>query len=248
MNKFSNDTTAKGRLLMFLEKEGIGQSKFEETCGIARGYVSKVKGSLGSKNIAKISEAYPMLDVRWLTTGEGQMYVNNDKQGFSNINASYSVVGNNSSINNVSPNQYGDSPMEERKWAPVVPRALANMPDFDIIGHIKKQMTGGNVERLYSGTLDIDVWHYIETRSLEPKFEKGDCLGLKSFERGHEFIREGDIHVVDTKSKGLVTTFLFSDGNGGFYGMATFPKEHKDVIIPKEDVIRVYRKVIMFRY
>ena len=136
----------------------------------------------------------------------------------------------------------------ERKWAPVVPHAMASMPDFDIIGHIKKQMTGGNIERLYSGTLDIDMWHYIETRKLEPKFEKGDCLGLKSFEAGHEFIREGDIHVVDTKSKGLVTTLLFSDGNGGYYGMATYPKEHKDVVIPKEDVIRIYRKVIMFRY
>lgn len=248
MNKFSKNTTAKERLLMFLENEGIGQSKFEEMCGIARGNISKIKDSIRSTTIAKISRTFPNLDVRWLTTGEGQMYLCNDNQGFSNINANYSVVGNNSSINNITPNQYGDSPDIERKWAPVVPRAMASMPDFDIIGHIKKQMPGGNVERLYSGTLDIDIWHYIETRNLEPKFEKGDCLGLKSFEVGDEFIREGDIHVVDTKSKGLVTTLLFSDGNGGYYGMATFPKEHKDVVIPKEDVIRIYRKVIMFRY
>ena len=208
----------------------------------------------------RLCDAYKgVFNIEWLVNGTGEMLQgganivnngNNSIVGYSNSGCSV-VVGSgkeSASETTILPNQYGDSPDIERKWAPVVPRAMASMPDFDIIDHIKKQMTGGNVERLYSGTLDIDIWHYIETRNLEPKFEKGDCLGLKSFEVGHEFIREGDIHVVDTKSKGLVTTLLFSDGNGGYYGMATFPKEHKDVVIPKEDVIRIYRKVIMFRY
>ena len=69
-------------------------------------------------------------------------------------------------------------------------------------------------------------------------YEQFGLEGLKAFKRTCDY----------AKSKGLVTTLLFSDGNGGYYGMATFPKEHKDVVIPKEDVIRIYRKVIMFRY
>lgn len=210
--------------------------------------------------LKKLYDAYKgMFNIEWLVNGKGEMLQgsanienigNNSIVGYSNSGCSVFVGSSkeNASEGFIPHNRFGDSPQEEKKWAPVVPRALASMPDFDIIGHIKKQMTGGNVERLYSGTLDIDIWHYIETRNLEPKFEKGDCLGLKSFEAGHEFIREGDIHVVDTKSKGLVTTLLFSDGNGGYYGMASYPQEHKDVIIPKEDVIRIYRKVIMFRY
>ena len=235
----------------YLKDKGFTQKSIADALGVSEQYVNALingRSKFGKKQAEVWANKFG-LSASWLLTGEGEMVrnVTNITHNVVNGSANY-IVGDNNNVSMLRPNKYGDSPSEERKWAPVVPRAMASMPDFDIIGHIKKQMTGGNVERLYSGTLDIDIWHYIETRNLEPKFEKGDCLGLKSFEVGHEFIREGDIHVVDTKSKGLVTTLLFSDGNGGYYGMATFPKEHKDVVIPKEDVIRIYRKVIMFRY
>ena len=241
--------TVKTRILAFINYKGMKMKAFEDRCNLSSGYITSMRKGFGSEKLNNVLTAFPELNREWLLYGEGDM-LNPPATSHTvvNGNGNNTIVGDYNNVSMPRPNKYGDSPDVERKWAPVVPRAMASMPDFDIIGYIKKQMTGGNVERLYSGTLDIDIWHYIETRNLEPKFEKGDCLGLKSFEVGHEFIREGDIHVVDTKSKGLVTTLLFSDGNGGYYGMATFPKEHKDVVIPKEDVIRIYRKVIMFRY
>lgn len=65
--------TAKDRLLIFLDHIGIGQNAFEKKAGIANGYISHNKGSIGSKVINKISESYPELNTSWLATGVGAM-------------------------------------------------------------------------------------------------------------------------------------------------------------------------------
>lgn len=143
------------------------------------------------------------------------------------------------------PNRYGDAPDAPKRWAPVVPRGMATMPDFDIIGHLRKQMTGGNVEKLYSGNLDIDMWHYIDTHALEPRYECGDCMGLKKI--GSNMIVPGNLYCVDTISKGLVTAYLYYNDGGGYIARVDNPK-YRDYYIPKSDVIHVYRMMIMFRY
>ena len=145
-------------------------------------------------------------------------------------------------------NRYDDSPQEARKWVPVVPRGMASMPDFDIAGHIKKQMTGGNVEKLYSGTLNIDCWHYITDHALEPRYEKGDCLGLKSMPKDDMNIIPGRLYVVDTKSNGLVTRYMYNGDNGSIVARSANTDRFPDMTIPKEDIITVYKKIIMFRY
>jgi len=70
--------TAKNRLLEFLAHLDIGQNAFEKNAGIANGYISHNKGSIGSDILAKISAAYPELNTVWLLTGEGDMLRSND--------------------------------------------------------------------------------------------------------------------------------------------------------------------------
>jgi SOS-response transcriptional repressor LexA len=65
--------TARNRLLKFLEYLEIGQNAFEKKVGIANGYISHNKGSIGSDIVSKILDNYPDLDVTWLLTGEGSM-------------------------------------------------------------------------------------------------------------------------------------------------------------------------------
>ena len=69
--------TTKDRLLKFLEEKKIGQNAFEKIAGIANGYISHNKGSIGSGIANKISVAYPELNIAWLTTGEGEMLKTN---------------------------------------------------------------------------------------------------------------------------------------------------------------------------
>lgn len=70
------------RLLLFVEwakKGGMVKSRkvFEENCGLSSNYLYNTqyltKKSIGSDIIAKIHNAYPMLNLIWLITGKGSM-------------------------------------------------------------------------------------------------------------------------------------------------------------------------------
>lgn len=54
-------------------------NSFESYCGLSHGYINssdkggRSKGNISSDIIAKISEAFPMLNVKWLCNGKGEM-------------------------------------------------------------------------------------------------------------------------------------------------------------------------------
>jgi hypothetical protein len=65
--------TAKERLLIYLEHLDMGQNAFEKKVGIANGYISHNKGSLGSSTLQKIAEGCPDLNMEWLIYNNGDM-------------------------------------------------------------------------------------------------------------------------------------------------------------------------------
>lgn len=200
--------------------------------------------------LLKLCSVYGQLDFCWLSEGTGEPIVKTDQhisgKNIVNGNAVDSIVGDVNVVDVQTPNQYGDSPSEPRKWAPVVPQSMASMPDFDIIGHLTKQMTGGNVERLYSGTLDIDAWHYIPDSDIED-FCKGDCLGIKAYPEGKECIVPGKLYVIDTRLNGMLVRYLWKV-EGGYEAATSKDGSRNSFMIADDDVIRIYRKLIMFRY
>ena len=56
-----------------------GVSSFEAYCGLSNNYINnmarggKGKGNISSDIIARVSKAFPMLNLRWLCTGKGEM-------------------------------------------------------------------------------------------------------------------------------------------------------------------------------
>ena len=229
-------------------------SEIAETIGANRSHFSSVLAS-GSKPVTdslllKLCNAYQELNYEWLANGGesplAKESVTISGKNIVNGNATNSIVGDVGGVNVQLPNKYGDSPSEERKWAPVVPQSMASMPDFDIIGHLTKQMTGGNVERLYSGTLDIDAWHYIPDSDIED-FCKGDCLGIKAYPEGKECIVPGKLYVIDTRLNGMLVRYLWKV-EGGYEAATSKDGSRNSFMIADDDVIRIYRKLIMFRY
>ena len=63
----------KDRFIAFLKYLKIGQTKFEENCGINRGTINNIKDGVSSPNLSKIINAYPELNLDWLITGNGEM-------------------------------------------------------------------------------------------------------------------------------------------------------------------------------
>lgn len=65
----------KARLAKFFSGHlGMSQNSFEDSCGITHGTISSIKVKGPSVDVlAKISSAYPDLDLNWLVTGKGTM-------------------------------------------------------------------------------------------------------------------------------------------------------------------------------
>ena len=229
-------------------------SEIAEKAGVNRSHFSSVlkdkSKPVTDGMLLKLCAAYAKLDFEWLSKGKGNPLVKQDVsisgKNIVNGNATNTIVGDFRDISVQMPNKYGDSPSEERKWAPVVPQSMASMPDFDIIGHLTKQVTGGNVERLYSGTLDIDAWHYIPDSDIED-FCKGDCLGIKAYPEGKECIVPGKLYVIDTRLNGMLVRYLWKV-EGGYEAATSKDGSRNSFMIADDDVIRIYRKLIMFRY
>lgn len=180
------------------------------------------------------------LNIEWLTSGIGEM-VNRQEEDYK-LPIERDILSG-----DVVPNHYGDSPNEKRRWCPVVPASMARQGNFDIMGHVTKQI-GGNMERLYAGTAPIDVWHYVDTNDLYPHYQKGDCLGLKAYDKGDMRIKTGDIYVVDTMRDGMITRRFRINEDGDLVSYNYNDSDPQEFIIPKDDVIRVYKMVLMFRY
>lgn len=83
---------AKDRLLEFLKYLNIGQGAFEKKVGISNGYISKIKESIGSNHINKISSIYPELNITWLLNGEGEMLNTSSGDSSNDKNLPYTVT------------------------------------------------------------------------------------------------------------------------------------------------------------
>ena len=163
------------------------------------------------------------------------------------VNAAYNGNITISDSENTNRNKYGDSPDEERRWCPVVPTSMARQGNFDIMGHVTKQI-GSSMERLYAGTAPIDVWYYVTDNDLYPFYQKGDCLGLKAYDIDDRRIKTGNVYVVDTNRDGFIFRRFRLLENGDFESYTFNESDPQSYVIPQEDIIRVYSVVLMFRY
>lgn len=184
-------------------------------------------------------------DIQRASTVVNQAWANNSPNAM--VNAAYNGNITVSEGENTKRNKYGDSPDEERRWCPVVPTSMARQGNFDIMGHVSKQI-GGSMECLYAGTAPIDVWYYVTDNDLYPFYQKGDCLGLKAYDIDDRRIKTGNVYVVDTNRDGFIFRRFRLLENGDFESYTFNESDPQSYVIPQEDIIRVYSVVLMFRY
>ena len=257
------------QMVKFIEiKEDLSQANVARLLGRHPSAVnSAIRGRAGNVTEELLLDLYKHFksefNLKWVKTGEGEMLIKsaNDIQKASTainqawatnspnaiVNAAYNGNVTVSESGNIIPNKYGDSPEEERRWCPVVPTSMTKQRDFDIFGHITKQI-GGNLERLYAGTAPVDIWHYVTDNDLYPHYQKGDCLGLKAYDVEDRRIKTGNVYVVDTNRDGFIFRRFRLLENGDFESYTFNESDPQTYVIPQEDVIRVYSVVLMFRY
>lgn len=254
----------------YLVDEGKVNSVTDLAEKINRNYTSVTTIINGSRSVTPriIADMNKYFDYpfnhEWIMTGKGDMLANKSaddiqkastvvNQAWANnspnamVNAAYNGNITVSEGENTKRNKYGDSPDEERRWCPVVPTSMARQGNFDIMGHVTKQISG-SMERLYAGTAPIDVWHYVTDNDLYPFYQKGDCLGLKAYDIDDRRIKTGNVYVVDTNRDGFIFRRFRLLENGDFESYTFNESDPQSYIIPQDDIIRVYSVVLMFRY
>lgn len=254
----------------YLVDEGKVNSVTDLAEKINRNYTSVTTIINGSRSVTPniITDmnkyfGYPF-NQEWIMTGKGDMLANKSaddiqkastvvNQAWANnspnamVNAAYNGNITVADSENTNRNKYGDSPDDERRWCPVVPTSMARQGNFDIMGHVTKQI-GGSMERLYAGTAPIDVWYYVTDNDLYPFYQKGDCLGLKAYDIDDRRIKTGNVYVVDTNRDGFIFRRFRLLENGDFESYTFNESDPQSYVIPQEDIIRVYSVVLMFRY
>ena len=63
----------KDRLKELAKAYGMGQNKFEASCGLGNGTINNSRGGVSSATLEKILATYPEVNVEWLVSGNGNM-------------------------------------------------------------------------------------------------------------------------------------------------------------------------------
>ncbi|MCP4440558.1 MAG: helix-turn-helix transcriptional regulator [Aureispira sp.] len=84
------------RLYVFLRELGVSESEFAKSIKVDRQRLNKAKNKnseLKTDVLEHISNAYPNLNLKWLITGKGQMWLNEEEQKIINGDNNNTQIG-----------------------------------------------------------------------------------------------------------------------------------------------------------
>lgn len=68
-----------GRVLELISALKSNQKRFEDDCGLGRGFVSRITRNVRKQSLEKIKARYPQVNINWIKTGRGTMFSLPDK-------------------------------------------------------------------------------------------------------------------------------------------------------------------------
>lgn len=210
-------------------QEGLNQQKIADELGVTRQQLSDMCNGRREVTEDIINKVYDRFDFL------------RPKNVVNVKNATGSIVTGGDNSGNV---YNGIKDKSEKK--PIIPDNIVTVPNLDVLDYVKENT---NVE--YSNVIvedtPITLWHRVVDNALNPDMKEGDMIGLLSYKRGKEMVIPGKIYAVDTFSNGIVVRYLYPTDNG-YLAKSNDDKTFPDFIIGKDDVIRIYRKMLMVRY
>ena len=144
-------------------------------------------------------------------------------------------------------NAYDGVSSAEVHTVPIVPAEIADLPDTDVYELVKGNRLG-SVERLnpIGRYIKIDMYWRVRDDAMMPRYMRDDILALANFPEGRVF-PNGSPMVVGTRSCGFVFRRVHDVGDALDCRVANADSGYADTVIPKSQVIRLYRVVGMVR-
>ena len=247
------ETTVKQRLIAFINYLGTSKNAFEKECGLSIRAISNCGKTPNSDTIKKVLLTHPELNPEWLLTGEGEML----KPSTATNTGDITITGNNNShighgntsTNCENCNCEASAEVQELQGAPVIPTALCREGGCDILEYIEENPEEVEISPIRAKGVTIDLWYRIRAtdNSNAPTYLPGDNIALASYPKGEERPRPGRFYVVDTYSNGFELGILFPTDSGDFRMQKKNREEFPDFTIERDDIIRIYRVIMMVR-
>lgn len=246
------------RLRQFVDFKGISKYKFYQLTGIANGYLDR-EGNIGTDKCEQIISVFPELNLAWLVTGEGEMTVDSTKTTIATGN----IIGNGNNVIAGNNNKVGDEIPAE--IVEEIREELKEEVKAEIVEAESIPMVSGEI----SATSGVDVKAYIEENedeleyinpsqkvghanhaeqltdmAMAPSFLPGDFMFLK-FLKDKSAIVDGKMYYFNTKNRSSMIRKVKVEGN--CLRLIAENPTFGDIIMPKDDVIRVAKIVGMLR-
>lgn len=218
-------STIKGRILSFLDSEGIKKTEFYQATGLSD---SNFKGrnrlsQPGGDMIVKILTSYPVLSADWLLTGSGDMLKSITTQV------------------EVPVTQVSSAPLPEINYE------YKGAPYYNV------DFIGGFDIVLNDQTINPDyyinfapynkpgvVWCNITGHSMEPELNNGDFIAMKEMTSPIEYLPYGEIYGIVTDDYRTVKRIRLSDRKGY---VRLIPTNKSPEYGEQEIPIKIIRKV-----
>lgn len=239
------------RIIQFVWEKHLNLSTFEKKCGLSNGYVKKLKGEPSFAKLKDIINVFPELSVNWVLFGEGEML--NQTQPNKTVNQQFSTNAISNINGTITLNPPRLTPQKEEaeilipERSPIIPASVANRPEFDVLPFLENNRSGIELADIRVGNTPITMWYRVQDNSLEPEIKIGDLVALHAYPKGKESPIFGKLYAVDTYSNGIILRILYPHENG-YTTKAINDIQYPDYVINREDVIRIYKKMLIVRF
>lgn len=130
---------------------------------------------------------------------------------------------------------------------PVIPRNLYDETDIDTLEYMSENKEELQFSPQVMQFPTFAVFYNVYDDEMLPRFKPGDKLAINPYQQGQEdSIIDGRPYVVDTYSNGLILRKVYKMADGALKLVAD-NENYRDEIIPRSDVIRVFRVLGLLR-
>lgn len=244
------------KIKQLMQHYGFNQKEFAAFTGLATANLSKIlrgERPCGSGVASKILLSFDKINPAWFNGESDEMFKPEriaDSGDITITGNNNSHIGHgNTSTNCENCNCETSAEVQELQGAPVIPTALCREGGCDILEYIEENPEEVEISPIRAKGVTIDLWYRIRAtdNSNAPTYLPGDNIALASYPKGEERPRPGRFYVVDTYSNGFELGILFPTDSGDFRMQKKNREEFPDFTIERDDIIRIYRVIMMVR-
>lgn len=212
------ETTVKQRIMTYLEFKKIPAYKFEEACGLSRGYLNNLKNSPRPDKIQSIIQNYPDINPSWLLSGAGSMLTTAAPE-ITNINT--------------------DKPdkNEEFTTVPLLPLEAFAGP---INCFTSQPVRLSDCSHIVTPFPDAEMAVTISGDSMEPLYHDGSVVYIKRI-NDRLFIAWGYPYVIDTHNGVFIKQLFPCTSDPDCVELRSLNPAYPPFTVPGEAIYGIYR-------